>query len=118
MIKAEILGHFVFWAALLSLALELFAWILKRIVRLHSVIRLFIGISAYTSIIAIFTSPLFAFDLYVKAFGSMSDVEIHIFLTSHILSMLIAIIIFRKRNLSVLMSIGYYRNSWLKPRKK
>ena len=110
MTLAKILMYFATCAGFLFVSLELFAFVLRKIVNVRRLLRLIIGVPAYCLIGISFWIPLYFMDKIYRLDGGISDVDKIVAVGGYLLTLLFVVLSFRYRHFNTLRKLGYFRS--------
>jgi hypothetical protein len=109
MIWFQLIAFFIAWTAVLLLACEVYAWLLRCAARLPRLFRLLLGTLAYLFIVAIIALPMFGFDFLLGPFISSTTIR-YVWMQSILGCPWFALVFFYKRHVPTLKTLGFFQS--------
>lgn len=109
MIWAYLLGYFVACTVGLVVVLEVFAWLLRHLARLRRPFPLLLGLLLYGGVAFMFALPLIGLEFFQSQRAAASAPFRSLGLVGYLVSLLLAVLFFRRRHLHSLKGLGYFQ---------
>jgi hypothetical protein len=106
----QLLAYDAFCTLAVIVVLEIFAWSLRIVAKLPRPLPLLIGLIFYGIVAFCLVIPLLGLERINWSQGDASELFRAIALIGYLLSLLIAILFFRRRHLATLKTLGYFQS--------
>ena len=109
MVWIQLLGYFIVWTIVLMGVLEVFARCLRHFARLPRLFALLLSLVLYGVVACVFALPLFGLELVQPRAATHSEAVRMAGLIAYLVSLLLAVLFFRRRHLDTLKALGYFQ---------
>ena len=109
MIWLQLLTYLAVCTVALMAVLEAFAWLLRRVAPLPRPLPLLLGLLLYGLVACAFALPLFGLELVQGPRTAASEAMRSVGLLGYLVSLLLAVLFFRRRHLDTLKALGYFQ---------
>lgn len=110
MVWIQLLAYTAFSAVAAMIVLEIFAWSLRLAARFPRPLPLLTGLILYVLVAFCFALPLLGLERIDWLHGSSNELFRTMALVGYLFSLLLAVLFFNWRHVSVLKSLGYFRS--------
>ena len=108
----QLLIYFSVWVIIFILVLEVFSWLLRRIVALGGIAKVFFVVFFYLLVAFIFSLPLFGLNFLEHKHGMSFAVERILIMVGYLVCLWIPVMFFKNSHVDRLKGLGYFKSKF------